>query len=115
MLKQKFLLVFAILFSVVMTSFASDPGDKVEDFILNNFDGTPYSLSSVKDSKAVVVMFWSTTCPNVQPYNERIVQMANDYSKKGITFWAINANSPETVAEIEAHAKKNNYPFPVLK
>jgi len=49
---------------------------------------------------------------NVQPYNERIVQMANDYNTKGITFWAINANSTETISEIEAHAKKKWLSFP---
>src|SRR5881396_1215475 len=111
MLKQKYLLFIVSFFMILfVNSFASDPGDKIEDFTLNNYDGIPYTLSSLKDSKAVVIMFWSTTCPNVQPYNERISQMANDYAKNGITFWAVNANSTESISEIETHAKTNGYP-----
>jgi peroxiredoxin len=60
-------------------------------------------------------MFWSCVCPNVQPYNDRIGEFIKEYQSKGITFFAINANSTETVAEVKAHAEKNAYPFPVLK
>ncbi len=111
------LLFLALLFIgfTSVKSFASDPGDKVDDFTLKNYDGTAYSLSDMKDSKAVVVMFWSCECPNVQPYNDRIGDFVKEYQQKGITFWAINANSTETVEQVSEHAKKNDYPFPVLK
>ncbi len=49
------------------------------DFALNDGGGNSYTLSEVKDSKAVVVMFWSAECPNVQAYNTRIVKIVNDY------------------------------------
>lgn len=113
--------ILSILILIVVLSissikgFAADPGDKAEDFTLKNYDGTNYTLSELKDSKATVLMFWSCTCPNVQPYNDRIGEFIREYQQKGITFLAINANNTETVEQVTEHAKTNNYPFPVLK
>ncbi len=110
--------LFAVLLIILLFTaklFAGSPGDKVEDFTLKNYDGTSYSLSDAKDSKAVVLMFWSCECPFVQAYNDRINDFVSEYQKKGVTFWAINANSTENMQDVAAHAKKNNYPFPVLK
>jgi peroxiredoxin len=109
------LIALLIIGFMSFKSFASDPGDKADDFTLKNYDGMSYTLGDMKDSKAVVVMFWSCECPNVQPYNDRIGDFVKEYQQKGITFWAINANSTETVEQVSDHAKKNNYPFPVLK
>jgi peroxiredoxin len=114
MTKFKLIALFLAVF-VTRINFAADPGDKADDFSLKNYDGTSYSLSGIKDSKAVVIMFWSCVCPNVQPYNDRINDFVKDYQQKGITFLAINANSTETVDQVSEHASKNNYPFPVLK
>jgi len=109
-------IAFAVLLAIsTVKVYSADPGDKVDDFTLKNYDGTSYSLSDYKDSKAVVLMFWSCECPNVQPYNDRIQDFVKDYQSKGITFFAINANSTESIEEVSDHAKKNNYPFPVLK
>ncbi len=116
--KKVFAVIIFTIFTLVLFStktFASDPGDKVDDFTLKNYDGTSYTLGELKDSKAVVIMFWSCTCPNVQPYNDRINDFVIDYRSKGITFLAINANSTETMDQVSEHAKKNNYSFPVLK
>lgn len=109
------LIALFIAILVTKVTFAADPGDKVDDFSLKNYDGTSYSLSGLKDSKAVVIMFWSCVCPNVQPYNDRINDFVKEYQQKGITFLAINANSTETVDQVSEHANKNSYPFPVLK
>ncbi len=92
-----------------------EPGDQVDDFTLKGVDGNSYTLSDMKSSKVVVIIFWSTECPFVQPYRDRVSDMFNDYGKKGITIWAVNANNTESLTDVQLHAKKNNYPFPVLK
>ena len=94
---------------------AKGPGDKVNDFTMKNYDGMSYTLSTLKDSKAIVLMFWSTQCPWVKAYNQRVIDLANEYIKQNVTFWAINANSNETTSDAEAQAKEYNYPFPELK
>lgn len=116
MLKKSFLPVLILLVILTVTIYAGKgPGDKIEDFTLKSVDGTTHSLSDVKDSKALVIMFWSTQCPNVQPYTERINELSKEYSGKGITFWAVNSNSTESYKDVEAHMKEHNYAFPELK
>jgi peroxiredoxin len=112
-----FFLVFLITKAVYSTDNPSpkEPGDKIVDFSLKGIDGNTYTLSDMKNDKAVVVIFWSTTCPNVQPYNERVSNMVNEYAKKGIVIWAVNSNNTESTEEVTEHAKKNSYPFPMLK
>ena len=120
MLKLKSAILLLLLaFTVSTYSYASDKnadlkiGDKVSDFTINNFDGSSYSLS--KNTGYTVIMFWSTECPFVQPYTERINSLANDYSSKGVTFWAINSNVTEPTETVKNHAKEKGYPFPMLK
>ena len=116
--KLSFTLFTALLFTIFISTgikAAGNPGDQVQDFTLKNYDGTTYTLSEVKDAKATVIMFWSAECPFVQGYNDRINSFVSDYTSKGFTFWAINANSTESVKDVEAHAKEHQYPFPVLK
>ena len=112
--KISFLVLFAILISSNL--FAKKPGDKVGDFTINNYDGITYTLSeALKTNDAVVIMFWSTECPFVQPYTERINSLANEFSAKNIGFWAINSNIEEDVNTIREHKEKNKYPFAMLK
>ena len=87
----------------------------VNDFTLNNYDGTSYTLSSNKDSKAIVIMFIATRCPVSNAYNERMTKLYNDYTTKGVTFVGINSNKKENAEECAEHAKENNFQFPVLK
>lgn len=115
MFKKSIFTLFLFIFAASI--FAKVPGDKADDFTISNFDGTKYNLSeALNNSKnGVIVMFWSTECPNVQPYNDRINDYAKEYTDNGFTVWAINSNSTESTDEVAAHAKKNNYVFPVLK
>lgn len=118
MLKRTIFPLFAALLALTfsLNIFAKNPGDKADDFTLTNWDGTKYNLNeTVSKSKGVVIMFWSTECPNVQPYNDRIGDFAKEYTDKGFMFWAINSNSTESPDEVSSHAKSNNYPFPMLK
>ncbi len=108
-------LILAGLLVSTSINAGNNPGDQAIDFTLKNWDGATYTLSDFKNTKAIVIMFWSCECPYVQPYNDRISDFTNEYSKKGITFIAINSNSTETNQDVEAHAKQHNYPFPVLK
>jgi peroxiredoxin len=116
MLKIKILILIALIFAVSYNTFAKNPGDKVDDFTINNYDGVTYTLSeALQTNDAVVIMFWSTECPFVQPYTERINSLANEFSAKKIGFWAVNSNIEEDVNTIREHKEKNQYPFAMLK
>ncbi|MGA2668517.1 MAG: thioredoxin family protein [Ignavibacteria bacterium] len=121
MYRKSLIIIFTSILFTVIGIYAFDnpspknPGDQVEDFTLNNYDGTPYTLSDLKNSKAVVVMFLSTRCPNVQPYTDRLANLYQEFTKEGITFIGINSNSTESLQEVREHAMKTGYQFPVLK
>jgi len=113
--------ISGILATVLLTvlisfnSYAKDPGEKVEDFTIVNYDGTQYNLSKALQNGYVVIMFWSTECPYVQPFNDRINNYVNSYNGTGITFWAINSNTTESVERVKQHSEENKYVFPMLK
>ncbi len=111
-------LILAI-FAFTLDSFAvtKGPGDKVDDFTISNYDGKSYNLGdALKNSNTgVIIMFWSTECPWVQPYNDRINDYVKEYTEKGFTVWGINSNNTESVDVVKEHAGKNSYSFPMLK
>ena len=114
MKKYFVLFIFTFLFLNGLLT-AKEPGDIVENFSVKNFDGNVYSPGDLKDSKALVVIFWSTQCPFVQAYNDRINDLVSAYQQKGFVFWMMNSNTTEAASEVETHSKSNKYVFPVLK
>jgi cytochrome oxidase Cu insertion factor (SCO1/SenC/PrrC family) len=110
------LLVFGVSFLTADNTSISDykVGDKVEDFTITNYDGNSYTLST-SGGKATVVMFWSTECPFVQPYTERINSLASTYGPQGIVFWGMNSNQTEDAGTVASHWKEKAYGFTMLK
>ena len=91
-------------------------GAAAPSFQLTTVDGKTFSLADAeKANKAVVVMFIATKCPYSNAYNDRMRQMAADYSKKGILFVGVNSNSTEPEAEVKSHAAKNKWDFTLVK
>lgn len=62
-----------------------------------------------------VVLFISTICPVSNSYNLRMKNLYRDYTPKGVKFEFLNANQNETQAEVEEHARRAGFPFPVTK
>jgi len=120
MLKKSQFYVYSLMlitFLVIAAAnfFTKEPGDKVENFTIQNFDGNTYSLDMNKDAKATVLIFVSTQCPNVKIYDSRINDIANEYQAKGFVIWGINSNGTEPVEDVKQHSVDVNYNFPVLK
>ena len=119
MSKKLIISIFLAFFALTINLFSvtKGPGDKVDNFSITNYEGSTYSLADAlsKSDKGVIIMFWSTECPNVQPYNDRINDYTKEYISKGFTVWAINSNNTESTDAVSEHAKKNGYIFPVLK
>ena len=95
-------------------------GTKAPDFRLPSpVSGGEYSLDDLKSDKATVVMFICNHCPYVKHVQKELVDLANDYMPKGISFVAINSNnvekypddSPENMKKV---AERFGYPFEYL-
>ncbi|MBI5403657.1 MAG: thioredoxin family protein [Ignavibacteriae bacterium] len=108
------IIIFSFLFITNLAQ-AIEPGDKSGDFKIENFDGKTYRLSDNTNASAIVIMFWSTECPFVQPYTDRINALTTEYTKKNIVFWGINSNKTESADRVKEHLNERGYPFPMLK
>lgn len=87
--------------------------------LLNTRDNKTVNLSEVKGLKGTAIFFICNHCPFVVHVNEELIKLANDYSKKGISFIAISSNDankyPQDGREkMKTHAEKVGYPFPYL-
>ncbi|MEG8946330.1 thioredoxin family protein [Rosettibacter firmus] len=94
-------------------------GSKAPDFNLPAVDGNTYSLNSFKDKEALIVIFSCNHCPYVRAYEDRIIQIQNDYKDK-LQIVAINSNDtknyPEdSFEEMIKRAKEKKFNFPYLR
>lgn len=91
------------------------PGFRLPDVISDS----ERSLEELSSDKATVVMFICNHCPYVKHVQKGLVELANDYIPRGVSFIAINSNdvnkypddSPENMKKV---AGELGYPFPYL-
>jgi thiol-disulfide isomerase/thioredoxin len=103
-------------------------GARAPDFDLPGVDGKRHTLADYKDAKVLVVLFTCNHCPTAQAYEDRIIQLHNDYAPKGVALVAISPNDPlavrldelgysdlnDTLEEMKLRAEDKRFPFPYL-
>jgi len=95
-------------------------GEKAPDFSLPGVDGKTYSFASLQDKPVLVVMFTCNHCPYVRAYEDRLIAIQGDYSNRGVSLIAINANETKNYPEdsfpsMVKRAKEKGYNFPYLR
>jgi hypothetical protein len=60
----------------------------------NPADGKSLTLAEAKGPKGTLVLFTCNNCPFAKAWEQRIVELANTYSKKGVGVLLVNANDP---------------------
>jgi peroxiredoxin len=102
-------------------------GAQAPDFNLPGVDGKTYSLAPFKNAKILVIIFTCNHCPTAQAYEDRIIQLVNDYSSKGVAVVGIMPNDARSITlseldytdlsdsyeemKIRAREKKFNFPY----
>lgn len=95
-------------------------GSEAPDFRLPDVvSGSELSLGDLKSDVATVLMFICNHCPYVKHLQDGLVEVADDYIPKGVSFIAINSNdvenypddSPEKMKKV---AEEKGYSFPYL-
>ncbi len=112
----------AVLMLVATLAVAEELGSgaKAPGFsLVNATDGQTVTMKP-DDGKLKVVVFTCNQCPYAKAFEPRIIEIANRYGHKGVSFYAVNPNddskfSEETLANMKARAEKLDYPFPYLK
>ena len=95
-------------------------GTQAPDFaLLDTVSGKTLSLTDLKSDVATVVLFICNHCPYVKHINSKLVEVANQYQKKGVQFIAISSNDVETHPQdgpehMRRVAEEQKYPFPYL-
>jgi peroxiredoxin len=65
-------------------------GQKAPDFILNDVNGNPVSLSSKIGSKLLLVDFWAAWCNPCRMENPNVVKVYNEFHKKGFDVFGVS-------------------------
>jgi len=94
--------LLAAVFMMGVSAIAAEPktleiGARAPDFDLPGVDGRNYRLQDFADAKVLVVIFTCNHCPTAQAYEQRIIQMHEDYRDKGVALVAITPNDPLAV------------------
>jgi peroxiredoxin len=90
-------------------------GNVTENVELTTLDGQAVRLYDYAGEKGTVVLIIATRCPISLDYDQRMAELAREYTAKGFSVVGINPNRQEPAEEAAQHAKDKNLGFPVLK
>ena len=103
-------------------------GAPAPELDLPGVDDKTYRLDDFADAKLLVVIFTCNHCPTAQAYEQRIIQLHEDYRDKGVALVAISPNDPlavrldelgytdvgDSFEDMKLHAKRRGFKFPYL-
>jgi thiol-disulfide isomerase/thioredoxin len=117
---KKLLVLALLLLPATVFADSLEVGSKVPAFsLVNAVDGKTYALKP-GDGKVSVVVFTCNQCPYAKAFEPRLIEIARQYSGKGVNFYLVNPNdeqrfAEETVENMKDRAVAKGYPFPYLK
>ncbi|MEM6628592.1 MAG: thioredoxin family protein [Bacteroidota bacterium] len=94
-------------------------GDIVTDFSLKNVDENMVSLVDYQEAKGFIVIVSCNSCPWVKRYEDRMIELHNEYASQGYPVVAINPNdvtrSPgDSFEAMQVRSKEKGFPFDYL-
>lgn len=103
-------------------------GQRAPDFRLPGVDGRHYTLADFADAKVLVIVFTCNHCPTAQAYEDRLIQLAEEYRDRQVTVVAISPNDPlavrldelgytdvnDSLEDMKIRARQRQFPFPYL-
>jgi len=128
------------LFAILFTGYATiaqvnhpepktlEIGSQAPDFRLRGVDDKSYSLSDFVSAKVLVVVFSCNHCPTAQAYQDRLNNIYNKFTSKGVALVVISSNSSkslnlweqgwsdlgDTFEEMKIRARDKGFRFPYL-
>ncbi len=85
------------------------------DISLKKFDGGSLKLAPAGDNKALVLGFFSATCPLSGKLGPEMARLEKDYSDKGVTFIWVSAPPSSSASEIANFPKSHQLKSPVAQ
>jgi peroxiredoxin len=90
-------------------------GSKVPDLQFQSLDGKAASLYQFKGVRGTLLLFVATRCPVSNDYNQRMADLAREYTARGFAVLGVNSNRNEPADEVSRHAAENRMGFPIVK
>ena len=90
-------------------------GSKVGDLPFTTLEGKPASLYHFAGQHGTLLIFVATRCPVSNDYNQRMAELARDYTARGFAVIGVNANRNEPPEEVAQHAAEKGLGFTILK
>ena len=90
------------------------------NYLLNDISGNQITLNEIKGKNGTLIIFSCNTCPWVIRWEDRYVEIANSYLKRGIGMVAVNSNAArfngdDSLSKMKKHAKEKKYNFPYVQ
>ena len=95
-------------------------GDVATDFNLKNVDGKMVSMKGTyPDAEGYIVIFTCNHCPYAVLYEDRIIDLHNQFASAGYPVIAINPNDPEvqpddSFEKMKIRAEEKGFDFPYV-
>jgi peroxiredoxin len=103
-------------------------GASAPAFSLPGVDGKTYTLESFKESKILMFVFMANHCPTAQAYEDRILQLYQEFFPRGVEIVLVSSNDPKALCleeigysdlgdsfdEMKIRARDKNFPMPYL-
>jgi peroxiredoxin len=100
---------------------ADAPSNTLIGRVAPNWQGLPKVSGKLGDSseitspKATLVVFLCNHCPCAKGYETRFNDFASKFRKQGVAVVAFNADTEESLAEMEKRAKESQFQFDYLR
>lgn len=88
--------------------------ERATDFAARDIEGKTFKLSDHLGKDVVLLNFWSTFCEPCLHEFPHMRKLQDKYRGKGLVIVAVAMDGPETVAQVEPFARRNQLNFPVL-
>jgi peroxiredoxin len=82
---------------------------------LRDLSGHPIRVKDLMGDRATVLVFMGIDCPLGNLYMPHLVELAESFRNRGVTFIGINSNTSESAGQVQSHAREFQATFPVLK
>ena len=107
------------IFSAGLFAQGYQVGDVATDFRLLNVDGNYLSMADFPDAKGFIVIFSCNHCPYVVAYEDRMIELHNEFKPKGFPVIAINPNDTiveprDSYTKMIERAEEKGFPFPYV-
>jgi peroxiredoxin len=91
-----------------------DAAGRLPQFSLTDTAGHTHTPAEWTEKRAVVLLFLTTDCPLCNNYVPELNRIAQEFTPRGVAFYAVQGDATVADADVRRHAKDYAYTFPYL-